>query len=309
MRKIVVCFPDELRAAASLLAAANAFPGETSLWVPGGLGTFPLTETGADKLVEVIAPDETVFSEPLICAQTLCKLFGEDLPGLVITLSSPRGDALAAQFSLLLDGACVLAAKALFVQDGAAVVRRSVCAGNLDADFAVHAAVLCVSLLPGRDISPERKTPERTLLSVVPSLPDWLSDIEFVSTKRSGALADAACIIAAGRGAGKQATLEKLKTLAKTLGASLGASRPLICEGKLPPELQIGLSGIRASPKLCLVFGASGAAAFRAGITDSKKIAAVNRDPEAPIFKDCDIGIIADCGEFATSLEAALLRP
>ena len=108
--------------------------------------------------------------------------------------------------------------------------------------------------------------------------------------------------MAAGRGAGKADNFKKLDLLAKKLGGVLGGSRPTVCDGKLPADRLIGISGSQIKPELCLVFGASGAAAFMAGIEHSRRIVAVNRDPNALIFENCDLGIVADCSEFADAL-------
>ena len=307
MKKIVVCFSDELRRAASLVSRADALPGETVLWVPGGLDGFPATETGAKKIVEVRFDNRTALEEPLICAKALFELF-DGTPDFVLTAASPRGDALAAQLSLLLGGECATAAKALLWEDGVPVVRRAVFAGNLEADFAVDTLPLCVSLLPGGKDAAPAAAPEITRLTSDAALPDWLADVETVQTEAPDALADAKTVVAAGRGAGNRQKLETLSALAAALGGVLGGTRPVICDGKLPPERQLGISGKSVSPALCLVFGASGSAAFRAGIDGSKTLVAVNRDPEAPIFSCCDLGIVADSDEFAAALLAALQK-
>ena len=305
MNKIVVCFSDELRRAASLVARADALPGETVLWVPGGLDGFPASETGAGKIVEVPFENQAALEEPCACARALFELF-DGTPDLVLTAASPRGGALAAQLSLLLGGACAASAKDLLWEDGVPVVRCAVFAGNLAADFAVTTLPLCVSLLPGGTDAAPVAAPEIARLSSDAALPDWLADVETVQTGAPDALADAKTVVAAGRGAGNRQKLETLAALADALGGALGGTRPVVCDGKLPPERQLGISGKSVSPALCLVFGASGSAAFRAGIAGSKKLVAVNRDPAAPIFSDCDLGVVADSAEFASALLAAL---
>lgn len=307
MKKIVVCFSDELRCAAALVAHAEKLPGETVLWVPGGLDGFPAPDTGAKKIIEVAFDNPAAAGESLVCAKALFDLFDET-PDVVLTSSSPRGDALAAQLSLLLGGESVTAAKKLLWEDDAPVVRRAVFAGNLDADFAVGALPLCVSLLPGGEDARPVDFPAVTSRTAHAAQPDWLTDIETVKTEAPDALTDAKTVVAAGRGAGNRAKLETLAALAAALGGVLGGTRPVICDGKLPPERQLGISGKCVSPALCLVFGASGSAAFRAGIDGSKKLVAVNRDPEAPIFSACDLGVVADSGEFAAALLAALQK-
>lgn len=307
MRKAVICFPDEVKAAAGLAAQVKALPGKTELWVLGGLGGLPAENTGADQIIEIEVVHKAILAEPYACAQAIFALFAGKTPDVLITPAGLRGDELAAQLSLLAGGSCVTAASALLYADGGLSVRRSVYAGNLTADFAVRVPPLSVSLLPGGEACDKSAgAPERTVLVTDGDLPVWLTDAEYRKAEKAGSLSDAKLVVAAGRGASGAAGIEKLNQLAKTLGGILGGSRPVICAGKLPPDRQLGLSGSRASPALCLVFGASGAAAFRAGIEGSRKIIAVNRDPQAPIFEDCDLGVVADCNEFAEALAACL---
>jgi len=306
MKKALICYSDELRMAAGLISCLRAVPGKTELWVLGGLGAFPAEDTGADQIVEVAATDETIFAEPFVCAQAIFELFSTEIPELLVTVSNLRGDELAAQLSVLTGGCCVLAAKALSCDNGGFVVQKSVFAGNLAADFVAKGLPLTVSLLPNGEKGKGNAIPERRVLTTDAALPDWLSDAEYRDAERTNSLSDAKLIIAAGRGAGNKAKLQKLSALSETLGGVLGGTRPVICEGKLPPDRQLGLSGSRVNPELCLVFGASGSAAFFAGIEGSGKIVAVNRDPQAPIFENCDLGVVADSAEFAEALTACL---
>lgn len=309
MRKTVICFSDQVNVAAHLAARAKTIPGKTELWVLGGLDSFPAEETGVDKIIEIDAVHEAVFAEPYVCAQALFALFAGEIPDVLITPAGLRGDELAAQLALLTGGACITAASELLCADGGLAVRRSVYAGNLAADFFVQVLPLAVSLLPGGEACDKSAaSPERVTLVTEMDLPVWLTGTEYRETEKTCSLSGAKVVVAVGRGAGRAAGVEKLHRLAKMLGGVLGGSRPVICEGKLPPDRQLGLSGSRAAPELCFVFGASGAAAFRAGIEGSRKIVAVNRDPQAPIFEDCDLGVVADCAEFADALTACLER-
>ena len=86
------------------------------------------------------------------------------------------------------------------------------------------------------------------------------------------------------------------------MGGALGGTRPAVYNGKIPRERMIGSSAAVLSSKCCIVFGASGAAPFVAGVEKSKLLIAVNRDPNALIFDNCDVGVVADCNEFAEAL-------
>jgi len=93
-----------------------------------------------------------------------------------------------------------------------------------------------------------------------------------------------------------------IQRLAENLGAVVAGSRPLVEEGLLPHTRQVGQSGITVSPDLYLAVGISGAIQHLVGINASKKIIAINPDPQAPIFKIADLGIVADAREILPRL-------
>jgi electron transfer flavoprotein alpha subunit len=107
-------------------------------------------------------------------------------------------------------------------------------------------------------------------------------------------LAHAPIIVAVGRGIGSKENLALVQELADALGAALGASRPVVDAGWLPFEHQIGSSGQTVAPKLYIAVGISGAMQHVVGIRGSKVIVAINKDPEAPIFKIAHYGIVED---------------
>jgi len=113
-------------------------------------------------------------------------------------------------------------------------------------------------------------------------------------------LSDAERVIVMGKGVGNH--FEEVEHLAKLMDAHIGATRPETLDCQLGLSRLVGLSGKKISPDLCLVLGASGAAAFLAGIENSKFIIAVNTDPAAPIFRNCDVGIVADWHDFTNHL-------
>ena len=84
------------------------------------------------------------------------------------------------------------------------------------------------------------------------------------------------------------------KKLAATIGAQTGASRAACDAGWVPPSWQVGQTGKKVAPELYLAIAISGASQHLLGMGDSKVIAAVNTDPEAPIFKHCSFGIVED---------------
>ncbi|MCD6368625.1 MAG: electron transfer flavoprotein subunit alpha/FixB family protein [Thermoproteales archaeon] len=115
-------------------------------------------------------------------------------------------------------------------------------------------------------------------------------------------IADADVIVACGRGLKKPEDISMIEELAKLLGGVVGASRPLVDEGWISKDHQIGFSGNTVKPKLYIACGISGSPQHLAGMRDSNIIVAINIDPTAPIFRHADYGIVGDLYEVVPKL-------
>jgi electron transfer flavoprotein alpha subunit len=115
-------------------------------------------------------------------------------------------------------------------------------------------------------------------------------------------LTEAEIVISGGRGMKGPDNYVILEAMGKVIGAAVGASRAAVDACWRPHRFQIGQTGRTISPKLYLGFGVSGAIQHLAGMRTSKVIVAVNKDPDAPIFKIADYGIVADLFEVVPAL-------
>ena len=113
-------------------------------------------------------------------------------------------------------------------------------------------------------------------------------------TTKSVDIESAKIIVVAGRGVGTEADFPLVQELADALGGVVGGSRPLVDEGMIPRQQQVGQSGKIVTPDLYIGLAVSGAPQHIAGMSGSKFIVAVNRDKDAPIFNVADLGIVAD---------------
>ncbi len=135
-------------------------------------------------------------------------------------------------------------------------------------------------------------------------------DREILGVERVGGekvdLTKADVIVAVGRGVGGADKMGPIEELAKALGAEIAASRPVIDNGWLPRDRQIGSSGQTVAPRLYLAIGISGAIQHLVGMKGASTIVAINKDPGAPIFTVAHYGIVGDLHEVVPALTAAV---
>jgi electron transfer flavoprotein alpha subunit len=121
-------------------------------------------------------------------------------------------------------------------------------------------------------------------------------------------LEEARVIVSGGRGiGGPEPFNEELRPLADLLGAQLAASRAACDAGWVPPTWQVGQTGKKVTPDLYLAIAITGASQHMAGISEAKNIAAINTDPDAPIFKHCRFGIVEDYRKVVPLLRQKLI--
>ena len=199
------------------------------------------------------------------------------------------------------------------VEGGAPVFVRQLFQGKLNADVVFEGpppylvsvqagAFRADQLQPGASPAPI----ERPVVALTASQIRTRPLERFQEAKRTVDLASAEIIVAVGRGIKGPENLPMMQELAGALGAELGASRPVCDSGWLPLERQVGSSGQTVAPKLYLAIGISGAIQHLVGMKGSHTVAAINKDPTAPIFEVADYGIVGDLFEIVPALTAAL---
>lgn len=231
----------------------------------------------------------------------------------VLLPASAAGRDLAPRLAARLDVPLASEATALEVEDGELVITRPVYAGKAFAEVTLGASPRLVTIRQNV-FRPEESQRDATLeiVDAAPRQDTWKTRVREVRASDGDRpdVGEAAVIVSGGRGLRGPDNWELLEDLAGALGdrVALGASRAVVDAGWRPHSEQVGQTGKTVSPQLYFAVAISGAIQHLAGMRTASTIVAINKDPDAPIFKVADYGVVGDAFEVVPRLAEEIRR-
>ncbi len=227
----------------------------------------------------------------------LVKIAEEIQPASILFGNGTMGEEISPRLAFRLGGSSIGDAQALTISNNRIQVTRSVYGGKATAVMELQKSPAVVWIrsraFPPAGPLPQSGSFETTVIQE--TSPESIELLQHHEDASEGvSLEEATMIVSGGRGLGGPEPFEDLKALAATIGAEMAASRAACDAGWVPHSWQVGQTGKKVTPELYLAVAMSGSSQHMMGLTDARNIAAVNTDPDAPIFKHCRFGIVED---------------
>ncbi|MEH6944355.1 electron transfer flavoprotein subunit alpha/FixB family protein [Bacillus sp. JJ722] len=265
---------------------------------------------GADRVVTVENASLSQYTSDGF-AQALLQVVDAESPEGIIIGHTALGKDLAPRIAGKLNSGLISDVTSLEVVGGNLVFTRPIYSGKAFEKKIVTDGLVFATIRPN-NIAPLLKDESRSgdVTSLSAEIKDLRTVIKEVVRKATEGvdLSEAKVVVAGGRGVKSEEGFEPLKELANVLGGAIGASRGACDAEYCDYSLQIGQTGKVVTPDLYIACGISGAIQHLAGMSNSKVIVAINKDPEANIFKVADYGIVGDLFEVVPMLTEELKK-
>jgi len=317
-------------AAWEALGLAKSFGSAIALVFGAGAEAVAKTalEYGAD---EVLIADDSALTDyrAETYASTLTALASSHSPNLILFPTTTRTREFAAMSALDLNSNVITDATGIEVNGDSIVVTRPIYEGKLFEKVTCSGTPQFITIRGRAFPKPEQQSGKSGTITKVDAKTDAISTVEGYSVAAVGvSLNDAGVIVSGGRGVSNNPSLQPpaglddkqaeiwraqqgfglITDLATTLGGAVGASRAAVDAGYIPYANQVGQTGKVVAPDLYIACGISGAIQHLAGIRSAKMVVAINKDADAPIFKQARYGVVGDLFVMVPALNAAFKK-
>lgn len=260
---------------------------------------------------QVLVVDSAALAQydPEVWAAAVAQIAREGEAHAVLIGGSRSGREYSPRVAVKLDAPLIEDAVSLTSSNNAIIAKRYTYLARVTEEIAAEGPVVVITIKAGAFAPVERNATAAEQYDAEVDLPARRVHVTARTTEKSSrvSLSEAEIVVAGGRGVGSEAAFTELvEGLADTLHAAVGATRAVVDAGWRPYAEQVGQTGKTVQPKVYIAIGISGAVQHLSGMGKSKTIVAINRDAEAPIFKDADYGIIGDAQQIVPALIAAL---
>jgi electron transfer flavoprotein alpha subunit len=262
-----------------------------------------LAAHGADKVIHFAAAEFKSYSSESY-ARAVSKAVEAESPAAVLIPYTAMGKDLAPRVAFLTGGGLVSDCSSFEQADGRLTARRAQYSGKMISTFSWTTKIQVATLRP--NVFALTAPQEGRACEVTKAEADATAraKVREFRAKEGGRkeLAEAQIIVSGGRGVKAAEHYKLIEDLGGAMGAALGASRAIVDDGWVSHSFQVGQTGKTVSPTLYIACGISGAIQHLAGMSSSRVIVAINKDPEAPIFKVANYGIVGDLFEVVPAL-------
>jgi len=290
---------------------ANGLGGNvTGLFIGAGIADAARTwgSGGADK---ILIADDAGFAGlmPLPAAAALTQAIAATNPAVVLVPGTTAGRDYAPLVAARLGAGLAADCVSFTVENGALSATRPVLGGRALTRVTFPGQGPAMATVRSGSFAksePGVSEPVIEMLDVTLTAEDQRVSLIKTTPKGTGAsrLDSAEVVVSGGRGLKEPAQFAMVEELADALGAAVGATRAVVDAGWRPHHEQIGQTGRTVSPRLYIAVGISGAVQHNVGMQGSEYIVAINRDPDAPIFKMASFGIVGDLFDVVPALTA-----
>ena len=302
--------PDGPRPSALELLTKARGLGDAAAVALGPGATDAAAALGAHGARTVYASDDEAYADGLGRPQALAleALAREHAPDLILFSTSYDARDVAGRLQARLG--CTLMGNATDVT-GPDAAQTQIFGGSRVVDVALEGPAPRIVLVRPKSFPAEPSGGEARVVPVDVEVPEALRAARLVERHEEATsgpkLEDAKVVIAGGRGLQDPANFALLDELARTIGgAAVGATRAVVDAGWVPYSYQVGQTGKTVRPEVYVAVGVSGATQHVVGMKASKVIVAINKDPDAPIFRMADLGIVGDALAVVPSLIEAI---